>query len=187
MPTLIDSPSFTTNEVYEIQATDPVEGAATGASYGGIGLSNQPHQQLANRTSLLYGRQQTNMANIAALQAFTGQFKGMMAASGYVEVPFVDAIRGQIVAVVQWGSYFPPGGDGQDATYSISWPTSFPNACVWAMAALSNSSANKSCGKLVMETVSFTTTTGTFMSDFIGGSTSTQAPNDGFYWIAIGF
>ena len=52
MALLIDSPSFTANEVYEIQATDPVEGAASGASFGGLGLSNQPHQQLANRTRL---------------------------------------------------------------------------------------------------------------------------------------
>ena len=71
MALLIDSPSFTANEVYEIQATDAVEGAATGASFGGLGLSNQPHQQLANRTAFLKQRQDTNVGNIAALQAFT--------------------------------------------------------------------------------------------------------------------
>lgn len=38
MVLLIDTPSFTANEVYEIQATDAVEGAASGASFGGIGL-----------------------------------------------------------------------------------------------------------------------------------------------------
>ena len=70
MALLIDSPSFTANEVYEIQATDAVEGAATGASFGGLGLSNQPHQQLANRTAFLKQRQDTNIGNIAALQAF---------------------------------------------------------------------------------------------------------------------
>jgi hypothetical protein len=53
MVLLIDNPTFTANEVYEIQATDPVEGSATGASFGGLGLSNQPHQQLANRTAFL--------------------------------------------------------------------------------------------------------------------------------------
>ncbi len=35
MSTLTDSPEFTANEAYEIQATDPLEGAAAGASYGG--------------------------------------------------------------------------------------------------------------------------------------------------------
>lgn len=71
MATLIDGTSgeWTSNEVYEIQQTDKVEGAASGASFGGIGIANQPHQQLANRTAFLYGRQQTNIANIAALQS----------------------------------------------------------------------------------------------------------------------
>ena len=39
MATLIDAAEFTSNEVYQIQATDPVEGAATGASFGGTGIS----------------------------------------------------------------------------------------------------------------------------------------------------
>lgn len=70
MTTLIDNTSgeWVSNEVYEIQQTDRVEGAAAGASFGGIGISNQPHQQLANRTAFLYQRQSTNIANITALQ-----------------------------------------------------------------------------------------------------------------------
>ena len=109
---LIDTPSFTANEVYEIQATDPVEGAATGASFGGLGLSNQPHQQLANRTAFLKQRQDTNIGNIAALQAFTALFKGLMAGSGYAQIPFLDVNRGLITATVQWGGLFPTGGLG---------------------------------------------------------------------------
>ena len=70
MATLIDIPEFTANEIYEIQQTDPVEGAGSGASFAGIGVSNEPHQQLANRTAFLYGRQNTNIANIGALQSF---------------------------------------------------------------------------------------------------------------------
>jgi len=68
MANLIDSPEYTTNEVYEIAQTDKVEGAAAGASFGGIGVSNEPHQQLANRTAFLYGRQNTNIANITTIQ-----------------------------------------------------------------------------------------------------------------------
>jgi len=68
MATLIDSPSYTQNEVYELAQTDPLEGASTGASFGGIGISNQPHQQLANRTAFLYQRQNTNIDNITVLQ-----------------------------------------------------------------------------------------------------------------------
>ncbi|MGH7102876.1 MAG: hypothetical protein ACREFJ_10820, partial [Acetobacteraceae bacterium] len=62
MATLIDSTAgeWTANEVYEIAATDPVQGAATGAAFSGLGQINQPHQQLANRTAYLYGQQQTD-------------------------------------------------------------------------------------------------------------------------------
>ena len=76
MTTLIDDPEFTLNEVYEIQQADPVEGAALNASFGGIGISNQPHQQLANRTAYLKQRQDTNIGNIAVLQAFAAGFTG---------------------------------------------------------------------------------------------------------------
>ena len=69
MATLIDAAEFTSNEVYQIQATDPVEGAASGASFSGTGISNQPHQQLANRTAFLKQRQDVNISNIGVLQA----------------------------------------------------------------------------------------------------------------------
>jgi hypothetical protein len=53
MATLTDSPEWTDNEVILLEASDEIEGAGTGASYGGIGRDNQPHQQLANRTAWL--------------------------------------------------------------------------------------------------------------------------------------
>jgi len=187
MVLLIDTPSFTANEVYEIQATDLVEGAATGASFGGLGLSNQPHQQLANRTAFLKQRQDTNIGNIAALQAFTALFKGLMAGNGYAQIPFLDVNRGLITATVQWGALFPSGGLGMDQTYAVTWPIQFPNACVWAMAALSNGAADIHAGKYVMETVGFTSATGIFMSDFLSGASLSTHTNDGFYWVSIGF
>jgi hypothetical protein len=187
MALLIDAPSFTANEVYEIQATDPVEGAATGASFGGLGLSNQPHQQLANRTAFLKQRQDTNIGNIAALQSFTTLFKGLMAANGYVQVPFVDVNRGSITATVQWGALFPTGGLANNQIYAITWPIRFPNACVWAMASLSNTSADALAGKLVMETVGLTAISGIFIADLLSGSMPSTHANDGFYWFAIGF
>ncbi|HTU55731.1 MAG TPA: hypothetical protein VMF62_17340 [Acetobacteraceae bacterium] len=76
MATLIDSAEYTPNEIYEIQQTDKVEGAASGASFSGIGVSNEPHQQLANRTAFLYGRQNTNIGNITTLQ---GQVAALLA------------------------------------------------------------------------------------------------------------
>jgi hypothetical protein len=67
MATLIDQAEYSPNEIYQISQTDKVEGAAAGASFGGLGVSNEPHQQLANRTAFLYGRQVTNIGNITAL------------------------------------------------------------------------------------------------------------------------
>src|ERR1700735_5482569 len=108
MVLLIDSPSFTANEVYEIQATDPVEGAAAGASFSGLGVSNQPHQQLANRTAFLKQRQDTNINNISVLQAFVAGFTGSLQTNGYLEIPLNDVQRGQASALIQWGYYSLP-------------------------------------------------------------------------------
>jgi hypothetical protein len=187
MVLLIDNPSFTANEIYEIQATDPVEGAATGASFNGLGLSNQPHQQLANRTAFLKQRQDTNIGSITALQAFTALFKGLMGANGYAQIPFLDVNRGLITATIQWGALFPTGGLGKDQTYAVTWPIQFSNSCVWAIASLSNGAADVNAGKLVMETVGLTSATGVFMSDFLSGASNSSHPNDGFYWLAVGF
>ena len=186
MATLIDAAEFTSNEVYQIQATDPVEGAASGASFSGTGVSNQPHQQLANRTAFLKQRQDVNISNIGVLQAFMANFAGAMGANGYLAIPLADVNRGSIVAIVQWGAIFPGGGLDDDTSYTVTWPTAFPNACVWSMATLSNSQALRNTGKLIVEIVSFTTTAGIFRSDLIGGVVP-QLPNDGFYWMAIGF
>ena len=186
MATLIDAAEFTSNEVYQIQATDPVEGAASGASFSGTGISNQPHQQLANRTAFLKQRQDVNISSIGVLQAFMANFAGAMGANGYLAIPLADVNRGSIVAIVQWGAMFPGGGLDNDTSYTVTWPTTFPNACVWSTATLSNSRALANTGKLIIEIVSFTTTAGTFRSDLIGGVVP-QVPNDGFYWMAIGF
>ena len=186
MATLIDAAEFTSNEVYQIQATDPVEGAASGASFSGSGISNQPHQQLANRTAFLKQRQDVNISNIGVLQAFMANFAGAIGANGYLAIPLADVNRGSIVAIVQWGAMFPGGGLDNDTSYTVTWPTAFPNACVWSSAALSNSRGLANTGKLIIDIVSFTTTAGTFRSDLIGGVVP-QVPNDGFYWMAIGF
>src|SRR5579863_1463282 len=162
MTTLIDSAEFSANEIYEIQQADAVEGAAVGASFGGIGVSNQPHQQLANRTAFLKQRQDVNISSIGVLQAFMANFAGAMGANGYLSIPLADVNRGSIVAILQWGAMFPGGGLDNDTSYTVTWPTAFPNACVWSSATLSNSRALRNTGQLIVDVVSFTTTTGTF-------------------------
>src|SRR5712692_5756139 len=187
MATVIDAAGFTSNEVYQIQATDPVEGAANGASFSGTGISNQPHQQLANRTAFLKQRQDVNIGNIGVLQAFMAAFAGSIASNGYLTIPVADVNRGSIVAMVEWGTMFPGGGLGEDESYPVTWPAAFPNACLWAMATLANPLAREHAGKLILDVVSFTRTAGIFRSELIGGSDTSQAPNAGFYWMALGF
>src|SRR5260370_21342511 len=162
MATLIDAAGFTSNEVYQIQATDAVEGAASGASLSGTGLSNQPHQQLANRTAFLKQRQDVNIGNIGVLQAFMGAFAGSIAGNGYLTIPVADVNRGSIVAMVEWGALFPGGGLHQDPSHSVTWPAAFPNACLWALATLSNSKAKFNTGKLIIGLIRITRTTGGF-------------------------
>src|ERR1700676_2065921 len=128
MITLIDSPEFSANEIYELQQTDSVEGAGSGASFGGIGVSNQPHQQLANRTALLKQRQDVNIASIGVLQAFMAGFTGSLQVNGYIQIPVADVSRGPITATIQWGYYaLPQVSISQDTEYAVTWPIRFPN------------------------------------------------------------
>jgi tail fiber protein gp53 len=186
MATLVDPPTFIANEVYEIQATDSVEGAAIDASFSGLGISNQPHQQLANRTSFLKQRQDVNIASLGVLRSFMSGFVGLVAGIGYLKIPVADVNRGSISAIVEWGSIFPGGGLDLSTNYPVTWPLAFPNSCLWAMSTLSNSTAVNT-GKVIIDVVSLTKTAGVFRSDRIGGALVTQQPNDGFYWMAIGF
>src|SRR5260370_25141611 len=129
MAALIDSAEYTANEIDEIQQTDPVEGAGSGASFAGIGVSNEPHQQLANRTAFLYGRQNTNIANIAALQSFVAGFTGSLKTAGYLKIPLTDVSRGPVIAIIQWGYYaLAQQSIPNDTQFTVSWPIPFPNS-----------------------------------------------------------
>ncbi len=187
MANLIDAAEFTANEVYEIAQTDPVEGAAAGASFGGIGVSNEPHQQLANRTAFLKQRQDTNIASIGALQAFQALFKGLIGGNGYAAIPFLDVSRGLITAYVQWGAYSIGVDLASDTAYTLAWPVPFPNACMFALATAANPNADKKYGQAQIEVVSYNSIQGTFFVDYIGGSTGADLKMPGFYWLAIGF
>jgi hypothetical protein len=200
MATLIDNAEFSANEVYEIQQTDAVEGAAIGASFSGIGVSNQPHQQLANRSAFIKGRQDTNIANIGVLQVFDALFTGSMGPNGYVTIPFADVQRGQIQLVIQWGFYSFAGltGDGiENATFTVTLPIAFSNANEWAGGFYATNNASGD-GALVNAALSLEPVTPlgknmlSFFSDWNGNGTTTVASGTkagltGFYWIAMGF
>jgi hypothetical protein len=184
MATLIDNAQFTANEIYEIQQTDPVEGAATDANFGGIGVSNQPHQQLANRTALLKRRQDTNIANIGVLQAFVAGFVGALQTNGYLKIPIADITRGSVAAIIQWG-YYPLSQytiPGHDVQFSVIWPIKFPSAILIPPLA-TNVYHHTSGVNTVASVVSYNQTGATFVLDVDGG----QEQTNGFSWLAIGF
>ncbi|HVA80982.1 MAG TPA: hypothetical protein VNF29_08655 [Candidatus Binataceae bacterium] len=188
MATLIDSPEFSANEIYEVQATDAVEGAAAGASFGGIGLSNQPHQQLANRTAFLYGRQNTNIANLGVLQSFMAGFTGSLQTNGYLTIPISDINRGSVAAIIQWGYY--PLSDQKipnDETFTVNWPITFPNAILVPPLA-TNVYASTSGLNTAASVTTYGRTGATFVLDVPGGLTGFAGErSNGFSWLAIGF
>lgn len=193
MATLIDAAEFTANEIYQIQQTDAVEGAAIGASFSGIGISNQPHQQLANRTAFLKQRQDVNIANIGVLQAFMAGFTGSLQANGYLKIPIADIQRGPVTAIIQWG-FFPLAAAriNIDTEYTVTWPIRFPNAIL--LPPFGANYYNHTNGlNLVVSPVAYSTSGGTFVFDIpglaVGANNAQIGPEttNGFSWLAIGF
>jgi hypothetical protein len=191
MTTLIDSPEYIANEIYEIQQTDPVEGAGAGANFSGIGVSNEPHQQLANRTAFLYGRQNTNIANISALQSFVAGFTGSLKTAGYLKIPLTDVSRGPAIAIIQWGYYaLFQQAIPNDTQFTVTWPITFPNAILLPPLA-TNVYYSTVGGNTAASVISYGVSGATFVLDVPGtllqraGLGSEQS--NGFSWLAIGF
>jgi hypothetical protein len=199
--TLTDAPEFTANEIYEIQATDPVEGAAIGASFGGIGISNQPAQQLANRTALLNSHRITDEGNISTLQAFVAQFVGSMGVNGYIEIPVADVGKGQIQYVIEWGFYSLEGASASsihNTGYAVSFPLPFPHACEWATSTFASNDFTApgpfQNGMMSIEVGGFSTTGMTVFTDWdnaasiiMAGAGGSPVGLTGFYWVALGY
>lgn len=191
MATLIDTAEFTADEVYQIAATDMVEGAATGASFSGLGISNQPHQQLANRTAFLKQRQDTNITNIGALQAFVAKFTGSLQTNGYLSIPLADVSRGAVVALIQWGYYSLSAVEiGIETQYTVVWPIPFPNAILLPPLA-TNFYKRTGGGNTAASVVSYNNSGGVFVLDIPGvlvaSGQSVPEVSNGFSWLAIGF
>jgi hypothetical protein len=199
--TLTDAPEFTANEIYEIQATDPVEGAAIGAGFGGIGISNQPAQQLANRTALLNNHRLTDEGNISTLQAFVAQFVGSMGVNGYIEIPVADVGKGQIQYVIEWGFYSLEGASASsihNTGYTVSFPLAFPHACEWATSTFASNDFTApgpfQNGMMSIEVGGFSTTGMTVFTDWdnaasiiMAGAGGSPVGLTGFYWVALGY
>ena len=128
-------------DVYEIAQTDQQEGGpATGASFLGIGVDNEPHQVLLNKIQYTHVKQLVDETNIATLQAFTALFQSSMEANGWIKLGAQDVKLGLIQPILMWGQIsllgLPSGitdGTGLNNTlFTFNWPLAggFPNACL---------------------------------------------------------
>lgn len=206
MPTLIDNPEFTANEVYEIQGTDRLSGAFAGAENGGLGILNYPLQQLANRTAFLKQRQDADISNIAALQAWQALFTSTLGPNGYLKLGVNDSTLGQIAAILEWGFISVAGMTAsqlKNQPLSASFPLAFPNACLFALAQWASNAGPGSNGgagalngaALGLEVMSpLGKSSITLFSDWDGqGTINIADPSTGrlgltgAFWLAIGY
>jgi len=192
MAYLTENQSYTWSlgDVYEIGDTDEVEGAGTGASFGGIGISNEPHQVLLNKAQFLRKNQVIDEANIAALQTFVAQFLSLLAATGYIQIPVNDVNLGAQVAIIQWGSamFASPGAEGAYGPYSF--PIAFPNAClaIFCTTITPETTGKNNIGDniVMVSTSQLPTKTQFYVWNNCPSSASANAAA-GFFWIAIGY
>jgi hypothetical protein len=180
-------------DVYQIAQADTAEGAATGASFGGLGVDNQPHQTLLNKVKFVKGRQDNNIASIAALQNFAAAFVSSLKTNGYLKIPLTDVSRGPVIAVIQWGYYvLAQQNVVADTQLVVTWPIPFPNAILLPPLA-TNVYYQTTGGNTVASVISWGTTGATFVLDVPGNLTGIQNPQwkgeqtNGFSWLAIGF
>jgi hypothetical protein len=112
-------------DVYQIPQTDTIEGAASGASFSGLGVVNQPHQLLLNK--------------LGWLKKQSVQGTSAVGASGWYKFSDNDANLGLIMPIVQWGSLtqsgpvvIQGGGPGEvfGATFTVNYPIAF-SAAIW--------------------------------------------------------
>lgn len=77
-----NSYAWASGDVYEIPQTDTTEGAATGASFSGLGVDNQPHQILLNKAQWLYNYVTTLPHGSTQLTSGSGNFVVPAAVTG---------------------------------------------------------------------------------------------------------
>src|SRR6185437_14215852 len=87
-------------DIYQIPQTDQSEGAATGASFNGIGVDNQPHAVLLNKIQYTHVHQLTDETNIATLQTFAALFVSALGPSGWLKIGLQDMSKGQIDGII---------------------------------------------------------------------------------------
>jgi len=104
---------WTDGDVYQIPQTDLVEGAWPGASFGGQGVANQPHQLILDKLEQIRANQIADEATLAAMLTIAfqsgvglnsaGVFTSGQAPNGWLKFTTNDAFYGQLQLMLQWG------------------------------------------------------------------------------------
>ena len=106
-------------DVYQIPQTDQAEGAATGASFSGQGVENQPHQFLLNKINYLKQNLVQATSNVGT--------------TGWYRLASQDVHLGKINIVEQWGmilaSAVPTINANNQALITFNFPLAFTAAC----------------------------------------------------------
>jgi hypothetical protein len=196
-------------DVYEIPQTDQLEGAATGASFSGLGVVNQPHQLLLNKIQKIHGNQLVDETNISTLQIFQSLFTSAVGVNGYLKLGAQDTSRGQIDIIFQWGTISLLGVSAaalKNGLWSFNFPIAFPNA-IWMLLPYFQSNATSGdlalggAGSLVLEALTPLNQQGNQIATdrMIGTGAGSDisigvasSPNDGkgltgIGWVALGY
>lgn len=84
-------------DIYEIPQTDSVEGAAAGASFGGLGVANQPHQLLLDKIQQIREKQLLDEATLADFPSLVTSDVGT---TGWLKFSV-----GSAQPILQWGTF----------------------------------------------------------------------------------
>src|ERR1035437_4448394 len=100
----LDETNNWVSAIRELVPTDPVEGGHSGAPFGGIGVSNEQAQQLANRTLWLKTQLSTLEQSLFAAATFVTiqSFVSMPFGVNILKIP-VTAAGGTYTIGIQWG------------------------------------------------------------------------------------
>lgn len=113
-------------DVYEIQQPDTTEGAALGASFGGLGVDNQPHQILLNKINYLKAHSSAATSDVGV--------------NGWYRLVSQDQNLGAIGIIEQWGfipaaAFNVPLATPNFLLVSFTFPLTFTSVC-WNISAV---------------------------------------------------
>jgi hypothetical protein len=189
--TASNSYAWTNGNVYEIPQTDTVEGAATGASFNGLGVDNQPHQVLLNKVQFLYNRMVgVDEPNISYALAFLGGFASDAGGTGWASFEVTDSSRGNMQLIIQWGEILFGVRLAAGLYGPYSFARTFPNMCLnIQITTITNGAADGGygSGKNVIMVPNDLPPSASGFSIYNNAEAAASNSAMGFYYFAVGF